>query len=406
LKGDVFATTVAANQQLKDYFVTTLPQFARRFLMATASLTACATMAAAAPSLSQQSWGNTPDGKPVSLFTLKNDHGMIVRFISYGGVIQSVETPDRNGHMQDVVLGFGSLKGYTVDSAKGGLFFGALIGRYANRIAGGNFSLDGKAYHIAVTAPPNALHGGKHGFDKNVWTVRKLPGTATTASAELTLVSPAGDQGFPGKLTTHVVYTLDDDNSLSLHYTATTDAPTVLNLTNHSYWNLNGEGSGSIANEVLKINAGSYTPTDATSIPTGQIAPVAGTPLDFTKPTVINDRLRSDFPQMMYARGYDMNWVVDGAYGQAPRPAASIYDPASGRTMDVSTNQPGLQVYTSNSLDAGYAGISGKAYRQTDAIAFEAEHYPDSPNHPSFPTTRLNPGETFDYTTVYHFSNR
>lgn len=362
--------------------------------------------AEAAPHVAVQPWGSTPDGQNVQLVTMTNDHGVVVRFITYGGIIQSVETPDRSGHVQDIVLGFGDLKGYTVDSAKGGLFFGAMIGRYANRLAGGNFTVDGKSYHVAVTAPPNALHGGKQGFDKKVWKLSGVRSGAHDATATLTLVSPDGDQGFPGTLTTRVTYALNDNDALSLHYHATTDAPTVLNLTNHSYWNLNGEGSGSIAEEILQINADHYTPTDSTSIPTGEIAPVAGTPLDFTKPTMINDRLRSNFPQMMYARGYDQNWVLNGPSGGKPRPAAHIYDPRSGRSMDISTSQPGLQVYTANSLDGGYAGISGRAYRQTDAIAFEAEHYPDSPNHPAFPTTELRPGQSFDYTTVFAFSNR
>ncbi|GBR54124.1 aldose 1-epimerase [Neokomagataea thailandica NBRC 106555] len=362
--------------------------------------------AVAAPTVSSAPWGTTPNGKAVKILTLKNDHAVTVRIITYGGIIQSVETPDRNGHVQDVVLGFDTLKGYTVDSAQGGLFFGAVIGRYANRLAKGNFPVEGKEYHTDVTAPPNALHGGKRGFDKQVWTLEKSGVGAEGAYVTLKLVSPNGDQGFPGTLTTHLTYTLGNDDELSLHYVATTDAPTVLNLTNHSYWNLNGEGSGSIEPEVLQINADSFTPTDATSIPTGQVAPVAGTPFDFTKPTVIGDRLRSNDPQMMYARGYDINWVVNGAYGQAPRLAGKVYDPRSGRSMEVLTSQPGLQVYTSNSLNGGYAGISGHAYRQGDAVAFEAEHYPDSPNHPSFPTTELKPGETFDYTTIFKFSNK
>ncbi|MDE7539431.1 aldose epimerase family protein [Gluconobacter sphaericus] len=379
----------------------------RSALFATvAVLSVGAGVAQAHPSVVSQPWGSTPDGKPVRIVTLKNDLGTTARIITYGGIIQSVETPDREGHVQDVVLGFDNLKGYTVDSAKGGLFFGAIIGRYANRLAGGNFPVEGKIYHTDVTAPPNALHGGKKGFDKNVWTIEKTGTNANGAYLTLKLVSPDGDQGFPGKLTTHVTYTLGTDNALSLHYVATTDAPTVLNLTNHSYWNLNGEGSGSIEPEILQINADGFTPTDATSIPTGQIAPVAGTPLDFSKPTVIGDRLRSNDQQMMYARGYDMNWVVNGAYGQAPRLAGKVYDPRSGRSMEILTNQPGLQVYTSNSLDGGYAGVSGHAYRQGDAIAFEAEHYPDSPNHPSFPTTELKPGQTFDYTTIFKFSNK
>ncbi len=376
-------------------------------LLATvAALCVSAGVAQAHPTVASQPWGSTPDGKPVRIVTLKNGLGTTARVITYGGIIQSVETPDREGHVQDVVFGFDNLNGYTVDSAKGGLFFGAIIGRYANRLAGGNFPVEGKAYHTDITAPPNALHGGKKGFDKNVWTIEKTGTNASGAYLTLKLVSHDGDQGFPGTLTTHVTYTLGTDNALSLHYVATTDAPTVLNLTNHSYWNLNGEGSGSIEPEILQINADGFTPTDATSIPTGQIAPVAGTPLDFSKPTVIGDRLRSNDQQMMYARGYDMNWVVNGAYGQAPRLAGKVYDPRSGRSMEILTNQPGLQVYTSNSLDGGYAGVSGHAYRQGDAIAFEAEHYPDSPNHPSFPTTELKPGQTFDYTTTFKFSNK
>lgn len=363
-------------------------------------------VATAAPTVSVAPWGQLADGRQVQIVTLKNDKDVTVRVITYGGIIQSVVTPDREGHPGDIVLGFGKLEGYTVDSAKGGLFFGAMIGRYANRLAGGDFTLDGKSYHIAVTAPPNALHGGKLGFDKKLWTLAGRRADSRTASVTLALVSPDGDQGFPGKLTTKVTYSLDDTNALTLHYTATTDAPTVLNLTNHSYWNLNGEGSGSIAPEILQIDANRYTPTDPTSIPTGEIAPVAGTPLDFTKPRVIGDRLRDSFTQMMYARGYDHNWVIDGPADEAPRLAAHLYDPRSGRSMDVLTSQPGLQVYTSNSLDGGYAGLSGKAYRQTDAIAFEAEHFPDSPNHPSFPTTVLRPGQTFDYTTIYRFSNQ
>ncbi|GAB6855099.1 aldose epimerase family protein [Asaia astilbis] len=362
--------------------------------------------AMAAPAVTVQPWGKTPAGQDVKIITLTNDHAMTVRVITYGGIIQSVEAPDREGRVQDLVLGFGTLDGYTKDSAQGGLFFGAMIGRYANRLAHGSFTVDGKSYHTDLTDAPNALHGGKIGFDKHVWTLVDTKKTAKGAAVTLQLVSPNGDQGFPGALTTTVTYTLDENNALSLHYQATTDAPTVLNLTNHSYWNINGEGSGSIENEILQVNAERYTPTDATSIPTGELAQVEGTPLDFRKPTRIGDRLRSDFVQMLYARGYDHNWVVDGAYGKAPRPAVNVFDPASGRTLDVSTNQPGVQVYTSNSLNGKYAGISHRAYRQTDAIAIEAEHYPDSPNHPSFPTTELRPGQKFDYTTIFKLGTR
>lgn len=353
--------------------------------------------------LTQQEWGVLPDGGHGQLFTLRNAHGVTVRFTNYGGIITEIDTPDRTGAIGDIVLGFPSLNGYVVDSAKGGLFFGALIGRYANRLARGQFTLDGRSYQVPVTTPPNSLHGGSQGFDKRVWTVRPLEAKAGEASAELSLISPDGDQGFPGTLRVHVTYTLTDTDELRLQYRATTDRDTVLNLTNHSYFNLGGNGSGSIEHEVLRIAADRYTPTDSTSIPTGAIDPVANTPLDFRTPTVIGDRLRSSFPQMVYARGYDQNWVVDGVPGQVPRLAAEVSDPRSGRTMQVLTTQPGLQVYTGNSLDGTYVGSAGTAYRQTDGIAFEAQHYPDSPNHSDFPTTELKPGQTFEQTTIYRF---
>ncbi|TQL17307.1 aldose 1-epimerase [Zymomonas mobilis] len=362
--------------------------------------------AASSVSLSSAPFGTTPEGQPVQIYTLKNTNGITVRFISYGGIIQSIETPDKDGKAGDIVLGFSDLKGYTEDSAKGGLFFGALIGRYANRIANGTYSLGGKTYHVPVTAAPNSLHGGTKGFDKYVWTVRPLPATEHEAGAELTLVSPDNDQGFPGNLTVHVTYSLNDKNELRLHYQAKTDKPTVLNLTNHSYFNLSGEGSGSIENQILKINADNYTPTDATSIPTGEIAPVQGTVLDFRNPMRIGDHLRDNDVQLRYARGYDQNWVINGEYGKQPRLAAQIFDPKTGRTMEVLTSQPGMQVYTSNSLDGTYYGKSNQQYRQTDAIAFEAEHFPDSPNHKTFPTTELKPGQAFDYTTIFRFGTR
>ncbi|ACI50936.1 Aldose 1-epimerase [Gluconacetobacter diazotrophicus PA1 5] len=384
-------------------------RLATSLLAATALVSA--TLASATPvraadapvALARAGFGTMADGKPVEILTLRNAHGVSVRFITYGGIITAIDTPDRTGHTDDIVLGFPDLQGYTVDSAQGGLFFGAMIGRYANRIARGTFTLDGATYHVPVTAPPNALHGGTRGFDKHLWTVDGTATDAHSASATLSLTSPDGDQGFPGTLKVSVTYTLDDQDRLTLHYRATTDKPTVLNLTNHSYFNLGGEGSGSIEDEILQINADHFTPTDPTAIPTGDIAPVAGTPLDFRKPMRIGVHLRDSYPQLMFARGYDHNWVVNGPAGAAPRPAAHIVDPRTGRTMDVLTSQPGLQVYTSNSLDGAYAGVSHRAYRQTDAIAFEAEHYPDSPNHPSFPTTTLRPGETFDYTTIFHF---
>ncbi|QNT78216.1 aldose epimerase family protein [Entomobacter blattae] len=354
-------------------------------------------------SVTHSYYGLTSNRERVERWVLTNHNGMQVSFISYGGIITEINVADKNGKPDNVVLGFGNLDGYTKDSAKGGLYFGALIGRYANRIAKGTFSLDHHTYHLAITAPPNSMHGGIHGFDKRVWHVKALPVAEHSVGAELTMESHDGDQGYPGNLKVAVTYTLDDQNTLSLHYKATTDKPTVLNLTNHSYFNLGGQGSGSIADEVLQINASHYTPTDQYAIPTGEIAPVEGTVFDFRKPMVIGTHLRDDVPQIMYARGYDHNWVIDGEYGKAPRLAARIEDPKTGRFMEVLTSQPGLQVYTSNSLDGTYAGAAHKAFRQTDAVAFEAEHFPDSPNHPKFPSTELRPGQVFDYTTQYHF---
>ena len=234
-----------------------------------------------------------------------------------------------------------------------------------------------------------------------------MENTATTAdgaSVTLQLVSPDGDEGFPGTLTTHVTFRLNDSNELSLHYVATTDRPTVVNLTNHSYFNLNGEGSGPIENEILQVNADTFTPTDAKSVPLGTVAPVAGTALDFRTPHRIGERLRDTDPQMMYPHGYDQNWIVNSRLSRTPVPAAHLWDPASGRVLDVLTTQPGLQVYTSNSLDGRYAGPSGHAYRQTDAVALETQHYPDSPNHPAFPSIELKPGQTYDETTLYRLS--
>ncbi|GAB6967180.1 galactose mutarotase [Komagataeibacter kakiaceti JCM 25156] len=365
------------------------------------SVTGAARAATPPVTLDRAPFGATPDGRQVEQFTLTSQQGMRVKVLTYGGIISAIEAPDRTGHVADVVLGFPTLEGYTVDSARGGLFFGATIGRVANRIANGTFTLDGHTYHIPRTDGANALHGGLRGFDKHVWTVEGTTTTAHGASVTLGLVSPDGDQGFPGTLTTHVTFALNDRNELSLHYRATTDRPTVVNLTNHSYFNLGGEGSGPIENHVLRINAESYTPLDGASIPLGTIAPVAGTPFDFRTPHRIGERLREATPQMMFPRGYDHNWIVNSRLSPVPVLAAHLVDPASGRTLDILTTQPGLQVYTANSLDGRYAGPSGHAYRQTDAVAFEAEHYPDSPNHPNFPVTELRPGQTYDETTIY-----
>ncbi|MBS1016687.1 aldose epimerase family protein [Acetobacter persici] len=348
-------------------------------------------------------FGTLADGQKVSRYTLRNKAGLSVQFLSYGGIITAISTPDKTGKFANIVLGFPTLEGYTRDSAAGGLYFGALVGRYANRIANATFDLDGSTYHLAATEPPNTLHGGRNGFDKKIWSVKKIPDLTDATGAELTLVSPDGDEGFPGTLTVHVSYILDNTNRLSIRYRASTDRPTVLNLTNHSYFNLGGEGSGTVENHVLTLNADHYTPTDAASIPTGDIAKVENTPLDFRTPHRIGERLRSTFSQMRQARGYDQNWVLNAPTGTAPGLAATLTDPASGRSLSVFTTQPGLQVYTGNSLDGRYAGPSGQTYRQTDGIALESQFFPDSPHHPNFPSTVLRPGEDFDQTTIFEF---
>ena len=357
----------------------------------------------AANAFKHDAFGTLSSGQKVQRYTLRNAHGMSVQFLSYGGIIPAITVPDRNGHPANVVLGFPTLEGYETDSAHANIYFGALIGRYANRLANGTFPLDGQTIHTTVNNPPNTLHGGLNGFDKKVWHVRQLSGLPHAVGAELTLTSPDGEEGFPGTLHTTVDYILDDSNRLSIRYRATTDRPTVVNLTNHSYFNLAGEGAGSIENHTLQINADSFTPVDHTAIPTGQIASVSNTPLDFRTPHRIGDHLRSNHPQMLIGRGYDHNWIVNGYDGKTQRLAATVTDPVSGRTLSVFTTQPGIQVYTSNSLDGTYAGPSGHAYRQTDAIALETQHYPDSPNHPAFPTTALRPGEQFDHTTSFQF---
>ncbi|WP_345814153.1 aldose epimerase family protein [Paraburkholderia sp. PREW-6R] len=363
----------------------------------------CSTLAA---TLSQQPYGTTADGEAVTRYTLRNARGLTISFLSYGGIICEIFAPDRDGHTANIALGFSNLADY--EKYNGDIHFGALIGRYANRIAGGRFTLDGNRYSLPVNDPPNTLHSGPRSFDTKVWTVKPVQ-TERGAGAELTYVSPDGENGFPGRLTTHVTYTLTDDNVFRIDYRATTDKPTVVNLTNHTYFNLAGEGSGTIERQTIQIAAARYTPTDATSIPTGELASVMGTPLDLRRQTVIGEHLRSPFQQMLYARGFDHNWVLDkqaGADRSAPQFAARAIDPASGRVLELYTTQPGLQLYTGNSLLGNVVGSSGKTYRQSDGFALEAEHFPDSPNQPSFPSTVLRPDQTFHEVTEWHFSTR
>jgi aldose 1-epimerase len=339
-------------------------------------------------------FGTLADGTKVWRYTITNS-GVRVRIITYGGIVQTIETPDRHGHMTNVALGFATLDDYV---NKNSTYFGALIGRYANRIAKGTFTLDGVTYHLPINNDPNSLHGGTIGFDKHVW-------TATTGESNgdptlrLDLTSPDGDQGYPGTLHATATYTIGK-GTMRIDYRATTDKATVVNLTNHSYFNLAGEGTSDIYGHLMQINANRYTPVDSTLIPTGQLAPVAGTPLDFTKPTPIGARIRDNFQQLVFGTGYDHNWVLNGS---GMRLAARVTEPTSGRVLSISTDQPGLQFYSGNFLDGTLYGTSGHQYRQGDGFALETQHFPDSPNHPNFPSTVLRPGNTFKSSTVYSF---
>lgn len=354
---------------------------------------------AADAGIKMTTFGKMPDGTTVNLYTLTNRSGMQVSITNYGGRIVSILVPDGNGKMGDVVLGFDNLAGYLSPNP----YFGALIGRYGNRIGNARFTLDGKEYKLAANDGPNSLHGGLAGFDKKVWTAKDLGGNHP--SLELTYVSPDGEENYPGRLTTHVVYTLDDANELKIDYTATTNKDTVLNLTNHSYFNLSGEGSGDILKTDMWINASHYTPIDAHLIPTGEIASVEGTPLDFRKSTPIGARINADFEQLKLAKGYDHDFVLDrpeGNHGLIV--AARAVDHQSGRALEVRTTQPGIQLYTGNFLDGTIHGRSGHVYGFRSAFCLETQHFPDSPNKPNFPTTELKPGQTFHETTVFKFS--
>jgi len=359
-----------------------------------------------AASITSTPYGATQQGQAVVQYTLSNARGVSMNCVTYGGIVTRIDVPDRRGRRADIVLGFGSLGDY--EKYNGKIHFGSLIGRYANRIADGRFELDGRSYKLPVNEPPNTLHGGPHGFDEKVWTVVRTFQGAQRAGVQLRYVSPDGENGFPGTLTVDVTYTLTDDNEVRIDYRAKTDKSTVLNLTNHSYFNLAGEGSGSVEGQLIMIAASSYTPTRADSIPTGEIMSVENTPLDLRALTPIGARLRSSNQQMRYAHGYDHNWKLNknGQRNGEPSFAARAYDPSSGRVLDVYTTQPGLQFYTGNGLDGSAIGTSGTAYRQTDGFALEAGHFPDSPNRPAFPSTALKPGDEYHEITVWKFGVR
>jgi aldose 1-epimerase len=328
---------------------------------------------------------------------------MEARIMTYGGIVQSLKVPDKNGKFDDVVLGFDNLDGYTRDSyVKGCPYFGALIGRYGNRIGGAKFTLEGKTYTLAANNGPNSLHGGIKGFDKVVWQAKSWV-TADGPALELTYVSKDGEEGFPGNLKVTATYTVTDDNELRLDFTATTDQPTLCNLTHHSYFNLAGQGNGDILGHLVFINADATTPVDSTLICTGEIKPVDGTPFDFRKPTAIGARINDPDTVLQYGPGYDHNWVINKPLGQLGL-MARVVNPGSGRVMEVLSTEPGLQFYAGNFLDGSLTGKDGKVYQRRNGFCMEPHHYPDSPNKPQFPSTELKPGETYHNTIIYKFS--
>ena len=354
---------------------------------------------AATVAVSQSAFGTTPNGETVDLYTLTNAHGIEARIISYGAIVVSLKTPDRSGRFDDIVLGFDTLEGYLTRSR----FFGAVVGRYANRIANARFTLDGRTYELAANNGRNHLHGGLRGFDKVVWKGEPFQRDGA-AGVAFTHVSPDGDEGYPGTLRASVTYTLTPRDELIVDYAATTDKATPINLTQHSYFNLAGEGRGDILQHLLTIDADRYTPTDDTQIPTGQIAPVDGTPFDFRTPTRVGARIDSDDEQMRRGKGYDHNYVLRGSPSSAqPRHAAKLVDPSSGRTLDLATTEPGMQFYSGNNLDGSAVGKNGHAYGRRSALCLETQHFPDSPNHANFPSTILRPGDEYHSRTVFTF---
>ena len=361
--------------------------------------TSCTTTPKSTGTIGHASFGQTQDGTSVEIYTLHNSKGAEARIMTYGGIVQSLTMPDRNGKLADIVLGYDNLQGY-IDKTP---YFGALIGRYGNRIGGGKFTLEGKNYTLATNNGPNSLHGGIKGFDKVVWHAAEAEVGKDGPELELTYLSKDGEEGFPGNLNVTAVYTLTDDNALKLTFTATADQPTLCNLTHHSYFNLSGQGNGDILGHIVYINADSTTPVDSQLITTGEIKPVDGTPFDFRKPTAIGARINDPDQQLQYGPGYDHNWVINKPLGQMG-PMARVVEPTSGRVMEVWSTEPGLQFYAGNFLDGTIVGKGGVTYQRRTGFCMEPHHYPDSPNKPLFPTTELKPGQTYHNTIEYKFS--
>lgn len=362
------------------------------------------TAQAAALSAEQSLFGKLPDGTPIEKYTLQNSHGLQASIITYGATLQALKVPDRNGKVEDIVLGFDDVQGY---QANGTVYFGATIGRFGNRLAGGTFKLDDKTYRVPLNDKTNALHGGNQGFDKRIWKAESIKADGSVG-VKLSYLSPDGEMGFPGALLTEVIYSLNDRNELKIDYRATTDKPTVLNLTNHSYFNLAGAGNGDILQQVATLHASRYTPVNDKLIPTGELAPVAGTPMDFLKPTAIGKNIKANHQQLKYAEpgqgGFDFNWVLD-TKGDVSKLAAEVSDPQSGRHLQLFTTEPGVQLYTGNFLDGSIHGKAGKVYPHWGAFTLETQHYPDAPNQPAFPSTRLDPGKAYTQTTIFKFLN-
>jgi aldose 1-epimerase len=366
-------------------------------LAGAACLAGCASTAERSDSLpGKQSFGKTKDGIPVNIYTLRNSKGMEARICTYGGIVVSLKTPDRNGKLGDVVLGYDTLADYIKDSP----YFGCLVGRYGNRIAKGKFTLNGQQYTLATNNGPNALHGGLKGFDKVVWAAKPCA-TAEGQALELKYVSKDGEEGYPGTLSVTALYTLTEENALRLEYTAATDKDTVVNLTQHTYFNLAGKGD--ILGHEVYLNADRFTPVDSTLIPVGELRPVLGTPFDFNKPTAIGARINQTDEQLKFGGGYDHNWVITKPMGQLGL-MARVYEPTTGRVLEVLSTEPGLQFYTGNFLDGKLKGKGGWVYQFRNAFCLEPQHYPDSPNQPNFPSVVLKPGQVYKNTILYRFS--